>query len=93
MEADAFAKSLDQPAESHDDTFEAFTKIVDTFIKDNSAFEINIDFATKKRILAMADEAEFKKTSSVSVRRNGLTRLNKNSGRVLHHGWLNQQMA
>ncbi|CAN0108423.1 unnamed protein product [Ectocarpus sp. 12 AP-2014] len=67
VEAKNFQTSLNESTGSHDGMLKTFAGIVDKYIKDYSAFEINIDFATKKRILAVAKEANFKEVSSDTI--------------------------
>ncbi|CAM9691743.1 unnamed protein product [Pylaiella littoralis] len=67
VEANKFRTSLQESAGSHDGVFKDFAGIVDTYIKDNAAFEINVDYRTKKRFLAVAEEANFKETSSDTI--------------------------
>ncbi|CAM9218385.1 unnamed protein product, partial [Ectocarpus sp. 4 AP-2014] len=67
VEAKNFQTCLNESTGSHDGMFKTFAGIVDKYIKDHSAFEINIDFATKKRFLAVAKEANFKEASSDTI--------------------------
>lgn len=47
--------------------FEKLTKIVETFIRPSSPFEVNISWTTRSAILSMADAERFAELTPVSV--------------------------
>lgn len=52
--------------------YKAFVEIAETYIRDNSPFEVNIDSKTKHGIMGMAREATFKELQLVGTTDSGV---------------------